>query len=65
MLTVTKSKIQRPTIQIHEFSDCRNNSSAITASDFLAMKAMYEDIVARGVQIPPHIAEIAKNLGIA
>lgn len=65
MMTATPSNPPRPTVQIHEFSDCRNNSSAITAKDFLAMKAMYEDIVARGVPIPPHIAKIAKSLGVA
>lgn len=53
------------TVRIHEFSDCRNNSSAITASDFLEMKSMYEKIVARGVPIPAHIAKIAKSLGVA
>jgi hypothetical protein len=54
-----------PTVRIHEFSDCRNNSSAITATDFMQMKSAYEKIVATGTPIPPHIAKIAKSLGIA
>lgn len=54
-----------PAVRIYEFSDYRNNSSAVTESDINAMRAMYEQIVAHGTTIPPHIAMIAKSIGIA
>lgn len=63
MISVTQPS--PPPVRIYEFSDCRNNSSAVTASDIQAMRAMYEEIVARGTTIPPHIALIAKSIGIA
>ncbi len=65
MITVTLPTPTPPAVRIYEFSDCRNNSSAVTESDIQVMRAMYEQIVAHGTPIPPHIEQIAKSIGIA